>query len=321
MTMTRQTIRCSTVRSAINVAAGATVLAMACFTAAQAAEHTDCDRACLHGIADVYFDALAKHDASKLPVTTDVKFTENGQQLKLGEGLWKTAGTATYRMEIFDPEHGDAGIQAVLHENNDLMLLMLRLKVIHKKISEVETIVARKNVSSAYIWAPETLKEPSHNFTLSIRPAEQNSRLELMAASDAYWRAFETNGTPDYHPAPFLPDANRFENGLQTTNRKIGTFGPYTAAEQFDRGLFKGGAIQERRYPVVDTERGVVLSIVRFGRQDSLPADQGVGSSPPSTARPLVAEFFAVKSGKIQEIQVVMTTMPGNSPTGWPTSW
>jgi hypothetical protein len=271
-----------------------------------------CDRACLKGLVDQYFDALAKNDASKLPVVASIKFTENGEQRKLGEGLWKTAGTTAYRMEIFDPEQSSAAVQAVVREKDGLTMYMVRLKASDKKIAEVETIVARKDVSSAFIWAPETLQAPSHNFTLSIRPAEQNSRLELMAVADAYWRAFETNGTPDYHPAPFLPDANRFENGLQTTNRKIRDFGPYTAAEQFDRGLFQGRRIYDRRYPVVDTERGVVLSIVRFGRRD--------GMTTPNVAAdqaPLVAEFFAVHAGRIQEIQVVMTTLPIKTPTGW----
>jgi hypothetical protein len=291
---------------------GASLSLWAC-AALGAADGTKCDRACLKGFVDRYFDALAKHDPRGLAVTPTVKFTENGAQLKLGEGFWKAAGTTTYRMEIYDPEHGDAAAQAVVRENDDLVMFMLRLKVAAQKISEVETIVARKGVSSGEIWAPQTLKEPSANFTLSIRPAEQSSRFELMAAADAYWRAFETNGTPDYHPAPFLPDANRFENGLQTTNRKLKDWGPYTAAEQFDRGLFQGRRIYDRRYPVVDVERGVALSIVRFGYKE------GVKLPNMSTANqsPLVAEFFCIHAGKIQEIQVVMTTMPTTAPTGW----
>jgi hypothetical protein len=38
---------------------------------------------------------------------------------------------------------------------------------------------------------------------------ERNSRFELLAAADAYFRSFETNGTPDYIPAPLLPEADR----------------------------------------------------------------------------------------------------------------
>ena len=61
-----------------------------------------------------------------------------------------------------------------------------------------------------------------------------------------------------------------------------------------------------------DTERGVALSIVRFGYKE--------GTTVPGVqkdAAPLVAEFFAIHDGKIQEIQVCMTLLPASSPTGW----
>jgi hypothetical protein len=291
------------------------VLAIACAAPAASAQAASaCDRACLKGFADQYLDALVKHDAKGLAVAANLKATENGMPLKLGEGFWKTAAPGNgYRMYVLDPQTGGAAVQAVLAEKGDLALFLLRLKVADKKITEVETIVARKDIASGAIWAPETLKAPSEFFTMPIRRAEQNSRLELMAAADAYFRAFETNGTPDYHPAPFLPNTNRWENGLQTTNRKAGNFGPYTAAEQFDRGLFPGRAFPDRRHAVVDTETGVVLSIVRFGRQ---PGAKG-SSNVPENVEPIAAEIFSVRAGRIQEVQVVMTLLPPNTPTGW----
>jgi hypothetical protein len=293
----------------------AIILAIACASPAASPQAAPaCDRACLKGFADQYLDALVKHDAKGLAVAPNLKATENGMPFKLGEGFWKTAAPGNgYRMYVLDPETGGAAVQAVLAEKGDLALFLLRLKVADKKITEVETIVARKDIASGAIWAPETLKQPSEFFTTPIRRAEQNSRLELMAAADAYWRAFETNGTPDYHPAPFLPNTNRWENGLQTTNRKAGNFGPYTAAEQFDRGLFQGRAFPDRRFPVVDTETGVVLSIVRFGRKPGAKASSNV----PENVEPIGAEFFSVRAGRIQEVQVVMTLLPPNTPTGW----
>ncbi|MQA87678.1 MAG: hypothetical protein GEV03_24405, partial [Streptosporangiales bacterium] len=56
-----------------------------------------CDRVCLNGFVDRYLDALATHDPGRLPVTRDVRFTENGQRLELGDGLWNTmAGEGGY---------------------------------------------------------------------------------------------------------------------------------------------------------------------------------------------------------------------------------
>ena len=285
-------------------------------TSASAADAI-CDRACLKQLTDRYFAAMASHNPASLPTTPNVKFTENGKQLKLGEGLWKAAGKTTYRMDIFDPQNGGVGVAAVVTENDQPVIMMLRLKIEGGKIGEVETIAVRKG-DAGILWAPDKLIAPSANFTRSIRPAEQNSRLELMAAADGYWRAFETEGTADYVRAPLLPDTNRIENGLQTTNVSRGGRRPVSAMEQFDSGMFKNARIYDRRFPVVDVEAGVVLSIVRFGRKlnpdgTEIPLERGTQAQ----GSPLVAEFFSVTAGKIREIQAVLITAPNDAPTGW----
>jgi hypothetical protein len=283
--------------------------ALAAVLTAGAAQAQECDRACLKTFVDAYFTALAKHDPKGLPLAANLKATENGEPLKLGEGFWKTAGATGYKLELYDPQTGNAGVQAVVQEPAGLALYVVRLKVENRKISEVETIVARKGSYGALLWGPENLKAPSRNFTLSIRPSERNSRLELLAAADAYWRAFETTGSPDYKPAPVNPTTDRFENGMQTTNAPFAGRPPSTAAEQFESGRFKGAKIFDRRYPVIDEERGVAMSIVRFGPREAT-ADR-------SADAPLVMEAFAIQAGRIHEVQVVLITRPVGSPTGW----
>ena len=290
------------IRAAISLAA----LAAASFAGPAAA--ADCDRACLKAIADGYFEALARHDASGLPLAPAATFTENGAAMKLGDGFWKTAGRAGYRMDLFDPDNGDVGVQAVVQEKDAQALYVVRLKVKDRRITEIETVVVRKGDYGA-LWGVERMKEVSPNFKLSIRKAEQNSRYELMAAGDAYFRAFETNGSPDYRPAPLLPSTVRHENGVQTTLASFAGAPPSTAAEQFDSGRFKGATIYDRRYPVVDTERGVVMSIVRFGPRPATPTR--------AADAPLVAEIFAVQAGKIVEVEVALIVRPVGSPTGW----
>ena len=268
-----------------------------------------CNRACLRSFVDRYFDALVKHDPSKLAISSSVKFTENGKQIMLGEGLWKTAGEPTFRLEIFDPETGGAAVEAVLRENNSLITFFLRLKVEDQKISEVETLVSRKGDSP--VWAPETLTEQSAHFTRTIRPAERDSRFDLIAAADAYWRAMETMGTPEYYRPPLLPDTERYENGLKTTNVAFKDGKPQTAAQQFDEAVFPKVRVYDRRYPVVDEERGIVVSIVRFGSKT------GDATKSPGAKRPFIAEFFAVTGGRIREIHAVIAGIPQSTPSGW----
>ncbi|HEX4076545.1 MAG TPA: hypothetical protein VHX49_14180, partial [Candidatus Acidoferrales bacterium] len=156
--------------------------------AADAAKY-DCDRACLQQVSDRYFAALAQHDPSMAPFAPSVRYSETGKVLKIGEGLWQHAGAPTYRLEIFDPETGGIGIDAVVPDGGVPTIVGLRLKVENHLITEVESILVRGD-DPAVFHAPEKLVEVPRYFTRKIRPAEQNSRYELMAAADAYFRAF-----------------------------------------------------------------------------------------------------------------------------------
>lgn len=84
---------------------------LASLMAAAGAAHaaTACGRTCLEGFVDQYLDAVLAHDPARLPLAPDVKFTENGQKLQPGDGLWRTLtarGTYDRRYVSVDPERG-----------------------------------------------------------------------------------------------------------------------------------------------------------------------------------------------------------------------
>ena len=275
---------------------------------------TSCDRTCLKQIADRYFESLAQHNPALLPLAREVKYTETGRVTKIGEGLWKKAGKPTYRLELLDPDTGGIGIHAVVPDGDVQTVMAARLRVQNGMVTEIETILVPK-VAGAFA-APEKLVAPSHYFTRRIRVAEQSSRYELIAAADAYFRAFESEGTPDYIRAPLLPDTLRFENGVQTTNAALGNLPATTAAEQFDMAAFKGAEVADRRYLVVDQEIGAVQSLVRFGDPKGPPFRPMAGA--PLAGAAFVSEIFAVTQGKIVEIQAVFTAPSEQLPTPWP---
>ncbi len=279
-------------------------------TDAEDAAKYNCDRECLQQIADLYFTALAQHKPSLLPLAPNVKYTETGRVLKIGEGLWKNAGAPTYRLEIFDPQTGGIGIDAVVPDGGVPTIVGMRIKVENHLITEIESVLVRGDDPSVF-HAPETLVQPSRYFTRKLRPAEQNSRYELMAAADAYFRAFETEGTPDYIRAPLLPDTLRFENGLQATNIDLKVHKATTAAEQFDNAMFKGTKVYDRRYPVVDTEKGVVMALVRFHNSGAA----ATAGSQAALGDAFVCEIFAVTQGKIVEIQATWIPAKEQIPT------
>ena len=152
-------------------------------------------------------------------------------------------------------------------------------------------------------------------FQLSIREPERDSYYDLIAAADSYWRAFQTNGTPNYHRARLLARLARFENGVQTTGVvRDGQF--QTTQSGFDNGRFLGRNLWDRRYPVVDEERGVVLSIVRFGLKGGAKS-QSVATRTTGSSR----SSSRSRRGYIQEIQAVLFNLPDEKPTGWPAGY
>jgi hypothetical protein len=284
------------------------ILLIAAFTAA-ALHATDkspkgCDRACLQGFVDSYLDAMAKHDPSKLPVAATVKFTENGKALKLGEGFWKTAGTSSYRLYVLDRNSGDAAAQAVVAENGELDMFFVRLKLKGQKITEAETLVCRKG--EAGFFAPEKMTTAPAIYGELLPENEKTARTQLIKQASAYFTAVQSEGTKDYRAAPLAPDMNRFENGVQTTNVPVMGNPAMSGAEQLDKGIFKGLVIDHRRFPVVDTERGVVVGLILMhanmnGKMGGI----------------LISEIFKIAGNKIEQVQAMMVNVPNDSDTGW----
>ena len=283
------------------------------FMSGQAAAQIGCERACLSGHLDTYFNALTANTPNAVPLAANAKISDNNRLVSLREAFWASAEAVPYRWDIANPRLGDVAAQAIVRNSDGtLTMIMVRLKVAANAITEVEVIRANEGDADR-LWGPERLLDYplSGNLDNSIRVADRDSYYRLIAAAEGYWRAFQTNGTEEYHPADLLYDTDRFENGLQTT----GTFpdGSFRSApEGFDAGRFIGRNLWDRRYPVVDEERGIVLSIVRFGLKDGMES-QSVATSNDR----LVGEFFQVKNGMIQEVHAVLYNLPDTVPGVW----
>src|ERR1700728_1234073 len=98
-----------------------------------------CDRACLEAFVDRYLDAVLSHDPTKAPIAKNAKFTENGQKLDLGDGLWNTMdGKGTYRLFVTDTEAGEVTFLGSISEGKAPAMLALRLKIANRQIAEIE---------------------------------------------------------------------------------------------------------------------------------------------------------------------------------------
>lgn len=285
----------------------------------------DCDRACLNGFVDQYLAALAAHDPARLPLAREVKFTENGQALRLGDGLWGTAsGLGSYKIYADDPQAGQVLFMGVLQENGAPVILCLRLKVELRQISEIETVVARKEAGG--LARPEALVEKPI-FSETVPPAERSSRENMIAIANSYFSAIE-KGHASY--VPFDKDCNRVESGTQTTNNpslnppggSTGTFG-LGCAEQIKLRAFQPDTlIRDRRFLVVDEERGLVFAAGFFDHDATLRSYTLADGRTVQQTRTApwtweIAELFKIRDGKIMRIEALVNAVPYGMKPGW----
>src|SRR5208337_1099860 len=87
------------------------------------------------------------------------------------------------------------------------------LKIEDRKISEIETIVARQPSGAESL---EKLGAPNPVFLEAIPPAERATRADLIKTANMYFSGIQLNDGKGVYP--FTDDCNRIENGMQTTN-------------------------------------------------------------------------------------------------------
>lgn len=279
-----------------------------------------CDRACLIGLVDQYLAALVAHDASRLPLRHDVRFTENGQTLRLDDGLWATAeALGPYKLYFADPEAGEVGYFGTIRESGRLALLALRLKVEGRKISQIETIVARATGPSRFADL-----EDQPLFHEKLARSDHLSREEMVAIANSYFEGLE-QATGKI--TPFDPHCTRIENGSVTANnpQAKNAMGKLTCGQQFDTGFSRFiTEVRGRRFPIVDRDYGLVLALVSFdhsGRIKTVKLNDGSTLKvPPPFDAPysfLIAELFKIQRGRIARIEAVLITTPYGMPSGW----
>jgi hypothetical protein len=281
------------------------------------------------------------HDPGRLPVTPNLKFTENGQRLTLGDGFWNSVtGKGTYRLDVADTAAAQVGTFITMREAPDTPLIMAaRLKVESQRISEIEVLLAHSEAGARNL---ETMGKPRAAFLRDTPLADRMSRSELVRVADMYFSGMQqNNGRGRY---PFADDCDRIENGARTTNApsvpgrnggppRTTKLDPKTSSsydsmwscrEQFESGLLHFVyRIRDRRYLVVDQERGLVMAFAFFDhpagktRTFQTPDGRTVSAGPQQPWTWELAELFKVEKGLLHEIEAVLERAPYGMTSGW----
>ncbi len=293
-------------------------LALAAFATAAPAAPARCNEDCLLGIASSYMDSLSGNDPAGAPFAAKVRTTENGKDTPLTAGVWKSARGWLYRHTFVDPVTGEIGAFGVVREDADQdAMLSLRLRVVDRQIVESEILTARRGDFS--LFEPRAATEAKPIFKSFVPANRRSTRAQLAAIPGKYFEAI-AKGDPNLIPTH--PDANRFENGVQTTN---GTRLPQsTSVTEGLQRLIYMQRYREVRVPVIDVERGLVFAIVAFDMPEmnrtltirGKPVE--ISNQRNRLPRTLfLYELFKVESGRVVAIEAIMRDAPLGATMGW----
>lgn len=293
------------------------------------------DRGHLQAALDEVLDAIGMAPIRSLEGAT---YTENGQVLPIGEGLWATADkVGPYCHAFLDPKGEGAACFVTLTEGSTRSIMALRLKLAEDRVAEIEALAARPPLfggASAFGDGPAALDASGGADTRwfeEVHASERMSRAELERVADMYFAGLERNdGRGDY---PFADECIRIENGFRTTavppapaagkTPYAEAFRAMTARQQFETGYFRFvDRIRDRRFPVIDPATGTVFTLAFFDHSGTV-RDYELADGTPirsNVERPfswMIAEAFRVERGLITRIEALMTECPYGMPSGW----
>lgn len=276
-------------------AAGSTVTA----DRTASAQSDACDRDCLRSMMTTFLYALLEHDANKVPVADTLRVTEDAIEKPLPRvSLLNTVTRLRgYRQDILDEREGMAGAHVVVEESGAPVLLVVRLKVVDRLITEIETVATRSR-AEGLIFNIDGLSAPSEEMNYAPGPEQLASREDALEAALHYPTGLNAATTFAAVNAPFAPEAYRYENGQVMAGADC-TFAPgcQNIATQ-SLAIFERLGDVSTRVIGVDERLGIVWLRMAWGvRQEG--GDQLT-----------VWEMFKVHDGQIHAVEAFMKILP-----------
>jgi len=267
-------------------------------SAAQPAAAT-CDRECLRGKVTQLLYAMVKHDVSGLPVAPTLRVTEDAVEKPLAKvGL---VGTVTrlrgFRQDIIDERAGVAGADVVVEETGAPVLLVVRLKVVADKLTEIE-LVATRGRAEGLIFNIDGLSAPSAGMNYAPRPEQLATREDAIKAALHYPQGLNAAKTFAAVNAPFAPNAYRYENGQVMAGPDCKFAPGCQNISTQSLAIFERLGDVQTRVIAVDERMGIVWLRMAWGVRER-GGDQLT-----------VWESFKVYDGQIHAVEAFMRILP-----------
>ncbi|MBN1568246.1 MAG: hypothetical protein JXA73_10400 [Acidobacteria bacterium] len=264
-----------------------------------------CDRECLRGKVTQLLYAFLKHDVNGLSVSDTLRVTEDAVEKPLAKvGLINTVTRLRgFRQDIIDERAGVVGAHVVVEESGAPVLLVVRLKVVADKLTEVE-LVATRSRAEGLIFNIDGLIAPSEVTNYAPRPEQLSTRDEAIKAALHYPAGLNAAKTFASVNAPFAANAYRYENGQVMAGPDCKFAPGCQNISTQSLAIFNRLGDVQTRVIAVDERMGIVWLRMAWGVSER-GGDQLT-----------VWETFKVYDGKMHAVEAFMRILPMDKRNG-----
>ena len=251
---------------------------------------------------DDFIASMSTARASAVPLAEYAEIRENTRVVRLDDTTWPRVKAVRSILVFADAATGHvvsrAGVELASGQPG---YLSTRLKVTpDRRIADVEISAdTSPRVVSAYVWNLDS------QFTAVLPPDQRLSRVALEALARRYFHSLSSH---EAMADDFDSSCNRCHSGQQITNvaRNSVEGGPPRTCASSLEGTPPWGPATEHRFPVIDTERGIVfgLTLLHYLK----------GRAP---AQMYVSEVFKVVGGRIVRIDNIGLMMQDTTTLGF----
>ncbi|HET9833548.1 MAG TPA: hypothetical protein VFP91_17630 [Vicinamibacterales bacterium] len=258
-----------------------------------------CDRECLRGKVTQVLYALVKHDVNGLPVADTLRVTEDAVEKPLAKvGLVNTMTRLRgFRQDIIDERAGVAGADVIVEETGAPVMLVVRLKVVTDKITELE-LVATRSRAEGLIFNIDGLSAPSAVMNYAPRPEQLATRDAATKAALKYPEGLNAAKTFADVNAPFASNAYRYENGQVMAGPDCKFAPGCQNISTQSLAIFQRLGDVQTRVVAVDERMGIVWLRMAWGVRER-GGDQLT-----------VWESFKIYDGQIHAVEAFMRILP-----------
>jgi hypothetical protein len=286
---------------------------------------------------------MIAHDPKKAPLDASVRYTENGQPLAVGDGLWRTL-TARGDAGLYLADEQDVGVFTSTVETDIAGQLTLRLRERRGRITEIEALIVRqeipmlgKLIGTGTLMAPPQLADfDSTRFATAgelgaeVPAAERVAAAQLRRIAEDYTHARNTEPRSIAFAEPCTARVNGIDSVDNATIEPLDSatrFHPFALScqRQIDSGFYpRVGRLRESRVVLADAALGVAVvasAIDHPGDADEVKVD-GVGEiATPEAFRPPSAYYqvalLKVRGGRVAHVETLERPVFYGMSLGW----